>query len=155
MEKEKHQKQTRRDFLFKFGIIGVLVIGIGAFVRNLYLFIFPGKNEVKYHKYLVGRVSKIPFGEAKEITIQKKPVFVVHLEDGFKVFSGICTHLGCIIKWEENNNRFFCPCHKGIFDKTGKVVDGPPPEPLHEYKVEQEEDLVFVYVKDKVKGPWS
>jgi Rieske Fe-S protein len=87
--------------------------------------------------------------------IQKKPVFVVHLEDEFKVFSGICTHLGCIVKWEENKNRFYCPCHKGIFDKTGKVTGGPPPRPLDEFTVEMDDNLVFVKVEDKDRSPWS
>ncbi len=155
MEKETAPKQSRREFLTKFGVFGALTIAVFAFARNLYLFFTPSKKEKTYHKYLVGKVDEIPIGKAKEITIQKKPVFVVHNEDGFKVFSGICTHLGCIIKWEENNNRFYCPCHKGIFDKTGKVTGGPPPRPLDEFTVEMDNNLVFVKVEDKDRSPWS
>ena len=155
MEKEIAPKQSRREFLTKFGVFCALLIGITAFARNLYLFFIPNKNKKNYHKYLVGKVDEIPVGKAKEIMIQKKPVFVVHLEDGFKVFSGICTHLGCIVKWEENKNRFYCPCHKGIFDKTGKVTGGPPPKPLDEFTVEMDDNLIFVQVEDKDRSPWS
>ena len=155
MGKETTQNQSRREFLTKFGIFGTLTIGVVALTRNFYLFFTPSKKEKTYHKYLVGKVNEIPVGKAKEILIQKKPVFVVHLEDGFKVFSGICTHLGCIVKWEDNKNRFYCPCHKGIFDKTGKVTGGPPPAPLDEFTVEIDRNLIFVQVKDKVRSPWS
>jgi len=155
MGKETAPKQTRREFLTKFGVFGAFLIGITAFARNLYLFFSPNKKGKKYHKYLVGKVDDIPVGKAKEIMIQKKPVFVIHLEDGFKVFSGICTHLGCIVKWEENKNRFYCPCHKGIFDKTGKVIGGPPPKPLDEFTVEMDGNLVFVQVENKDRSPWT
>ncbi len=155
MVNETTPKQSRREFLTKFGVFGALLIGITAFAKNLYLFFTPNKKGKNYHKYLVGKVDDIPVGKAKEIMIQKKPVFVIHLEDGFKVYSGICTHLGCIIKWEENKNRFYCPCHKGIFDKAGKVIGGPPPRPLDEFTVEMDGNLVFVQVEDKDRSPWS
>ena len=155
MEKDKGPKQSRREFLIKFGVFGALLVGVTAFTRNLYLFFTPSKKKKTFHKYLVGKVDEIPIGKAKEIMIQKKPVFVVHLEDGFKVFSGICTHLGCIVKWEENKDRFYCPCHKGVFAKTGVVLEGPPPAPLDQFTVEMDDNLVFVQVEDKEKGPWS
>ncbi len=155
MEKETAPKTSRREFLTQFGVFGALTIAVLAFARNLYLFFTPSKKTKTYHKYLVGKVDEIPVGKAREIMIQKKPVFVVHLEDGFKVFSGICTHLGCIIKWEENKNRFYCPCHKGFFDKTGIVTGGPPPRPLDEFDVEMDDNLVFVKVEDKDRSPWS
>ena len=156
MEKKTTPKEgSRRDFLTKFGAFGALGIAVVAFARNLFLFNKPPKPNVSYHKYLVGKVNEIPIGQAKEIQIQKKPVFVVHLEEGFKVLSGVCTHLGCIVKWEENKSRFYCPCHKGYFDKEGNVTAGPPPAPLETYDVEVEGNLVFVQVKDKEKGYWS
>ena len=155
MGKDKIPKQSRREFLTKFGVFGALTVGVAAFTRNLYLFFTPRKKKKTFHKYLVGKADEIPVGKAKEIMIQKKPVFVVHLENGFKVFSGICTHLGCIIKWEENNNRFYCPCHKGVYAKTGEVLEGPPPKPLDEFTVEIDDNLLFVQVEDKDRGPWS
>ena len=84
-----------------------------------------------------------------------KPVFVVRLEEGYKVFSGVCTHLGCIVRWEENKSRFYCPCHQGIFNKQGEVTGGPPPRPLDEYQVELDNNLVFIKVEDKLEGPWT
>ena len=46
----------------------------------------------------------------------------------FIALSSTCPHLGCQVRWESQNNRFFCPCHNGVFDATGKGVGGPPGE---------------------------
>jgi cytochrome b6-f complex iron-sulfur subunit len=136
-------------------VIGALILAIGAFIRGIYLFLFPGSKEKSYHKYLVCKTGDIKIGEAKEITLGKTPVFVVRLENQYKVYSGVCTHLGCIIQWEQDKQHFYCPCHKGYFDKTGKVTGGPPPRPLDEYTVEVEKNLVFIQVEDKTRGPWA
>ncbi len=151
----KPENSKRRDFLKNFVIVGTLLVAIGLFFRNLWEYIYPPKKKKKYHKYLVAKIDSVPVGRAKEIKLGKTPVFVVHLPDGYRVFSGICTHLGCIVRWEEEKQRFFCPCHKGIYDKTGKVIGGPPPRPLDQYKVEVDKNLVYIYVESKTRGPWA
>ncbi|MEA3286215.1 MAG: Rieske (2Fe-2S) protein [Candidatus Marinimicrobia bacterium] len=155
MENEQPEQASRRDFLLRFGAFGALVLALGGFTRHLLVYFTPKRKLASTHKYLVSKVDEIPVGKAKEIKIQGKPVFVVHLEDGFKVFSGVCTHLGCIVRWEPSKSRFYCPCHKGIFDETGQVTGGPPPRALDEFKVELDKNLVFIEVADKQKGPWT
>ena len=46
--------------------------------------------------------------------------------ESFLALSSICPHLGCRVHWEPHNDRFFCPCHNGVFDPSGKATDGPP-----------------------------
>lgn len=46
--------------------------------------------------------------------------------DSFLALSSVCPHLGCRVHWESNNNRYFCPCHNGIFDANGVATGGPP-----------------------------
>jgi len=48
------------------------------------------------------------------------------LVDSFLALSSVCPHLGCRVHWEANNNRFFCPCHNGVFDAEGVATAGPP-----------------------------
>jgi cytochrome b6-f complex iron-sulfur subunit len=48
--------------------------------------------------------------------------------DDFVALSNVCPHLGCKVHWEPQNARFFCPCHNGAFDATGKATQGPPAE---------------------------
>lgn len=44
----------------------------------------------------------------------------------FIALSSTCPHLGCQVRWEGQNNRYFCPCHSGTFDPSGKATGGPP-----------------------------
>jgi Rieske Fe-S protein len=50
-----------------------------------------------------------------------------------RVFSDICTHLGCRVSWHADQKHYISPCHDGHFDIMGNVVSGPPPRPLDEY----------------------
>lgn len=54
--------------------------------------------------------------------------------DEVVVLSNICTHLGCPVHWAEEEARYFCPCHGGVFDIEGRVLAGPPPRPLDRLK---------------------
>lgn len=63
-------------------------------------------------------------------------VFVVW--DGARTvhaLSATCTHLGCQVRWDAESTRFRCPCHGGVFDAQGNVVEGPPPRPLDRVEV--------------------
>ena len=41
--------------------------------------------------------------------------------------NAVCTHLGCVVPWNNSENKFICPCHGSQYDSTGKVVRGPAP----------------------------
>lgn len=154
MTEENADKTSRRAFLANLLMGGGLVVGAGTFLRNVWQFLYPDIGQRQFTKFMVAKVEDLPVGKARKLEIGNVPIHVVHLAEGFKVYSGICTHLGCLVKWEENKNRFYCPCHKGIFASDGKVLSGPPPRPLDEYKVTIQNELVFIEV-EKRKGRWS
>ena len=66
-----------------------------------------------------------------------------------RAFSAVCTHLGCIVRWEAGMEHLYCACHGGMFDRAGRVVGGPPPRPLPRYPVEVREGQVFVKIKSR------
>ncbi|NJL64657.1 MAG: ubiquinol-cytochrome c reductase iron-sulfur subunit [Methylacidiphilales bacterium] len=56
----------------------------------------------------------------------------------------ICTHLGCTVDWEAEENIFLCPCHASEFTTEGKVQNGPATKPLSTYKTKIEKNTVMV-----------
>lgn len=62
--------------------------------------------------------------------------------------SPICKHLGCTVSWntsEEHQNKFFCPCHRGVYEKDGKNVPGTPPRgPLDRYHFEVRDGVLYL-----------
>jgi Rieske Fe-S protein len=70
------------------------------------------------------------------------PAILVRLADRDVVaFSQKCTHLGCVVFYESDENRWHCPCHEGNFDaRTGAVISGPPPRPLGRIDLEIRND---------------
>lgn len=49
--------------------------------------------------------------------------------------SAVCTHLGCIIGWDDTNKRWECPCHGSAYGTDGKVLRGPTKRDLPEVKL--------------------
>jgi cytochrome b6-f complex iron-sulfur subunit len=41
--------------------------------------------------------------------------------------NAVCTHLGCVVPWNQAENKFMCPCHGSQYNPEGKVVRGPAP----------------------------
>jgi Rieske Fe-S protein len=70
------------------------------------------------------------------------PAVLLRLGDRDVVaFSQKCTHLGCVVFYEADNDRWHCPCHEGNFEAwSGDVISGPPPRPLGRIDVEIRDD---------------
>jgi cytochrome b6-f complex iron-sulfur subunit len=47
----------------------------------------------------------------------------------------VCTHLGCLYKWVDLNNRYECPCHGSKFNLNGTWIEGPAPRNLDRFVI--------------------
>lgn len=62
----------------------------------------------------------------------------------FLALSNVCTHLGCRVRWVQEQNGFFCPCHNAVFAPDGTVVSGPPPRPLDRFETKIEDGQIYI-----------
>jgi cytochrome b6-f complex iron-sulfur subunit len=92
-----------------------------------------------------GTLSSLAVGGSRFIRHGSRPLFVVRVSETEVVaLSAICTHLHCVLKWDDGGGRLLCPCHSGSFDRTGNVLAGPATRPLPQYRVEIRDDAIFV-----------
>jgi Rieske Fe-S protein len=149
MPEDEQQGADRRDFLkraSKAAMAAGLVGGYGGFAMVAGRYLYPARsNEVMWQ--FVKEVDGIEVGEAIRYrgpsgeTINITRMGRSGDASDFIALSSTCPHLGCQVRWEGQNNRFFCPCHNGVFDPSGKAIDGPPAEagqalPQYALKVE-------------------
>jgi len=61
-------------------------------------------------------------------------------QQGIAAIYQVCTHLGCLIPYQEAENRFICPCHGSTFERNSTYVRGPATRNLDQFAVEVAED---------------
>jgi menaquinol-cytochrome c reductase iron-sulfur subunit len=77
--------------------------------------------------------------------VDRQVVFLVRTGPSeVTALSSTCTHLGCRVSWDATDQSLKCPCHGGVFDRTGAVTAGPPPSPLETLATRVEGEQVLV-----------
>ncbi|MBL6979953.1 MAG: Rieske (2Fe-2S) protein [Anaerolineales bacterium] len=152
------KKLDRRGFLgFATWAIGG-IIGAGFGIPAIAYIIAPAMRKEEEQEWIrLGSASKVELGtptlfktkiekQTGWITNEEEVSVYVLTENGrdFVAMSNICTHLGCRVRWISDQDVFFCPCHNAGFAKNGDVASGPPPRPLDQYQVKEEDGQLFV-----------
>jgi len=134
---------TRRTFLDWLIGLGSTVVAAALAIPGL-MYLWPAAKGGASSNVEVEGAGKLQPGESLMVQVGARPAILVRDRTGFKAFSAVCTHLGCLVKWESSAQEFRCPCHAAVFDAEGGVVSGPPPSPLPRFKVKEVGDKVFV-----------
>ncbi len=123
---------TRRRFVG--ASAGIMLVGCGPQKMKVTPVAAPESGIVEFE---IGKIAALatPGGMA---AVQpggtRKPLIVMRLEqDRFRVLSSKCTHLGCTVRWDNDEQSLRCPCHGSRFSDDGKVTHGPATQPLKEY----------------------
>ena len=142
-------KVTRREFLTSAAMATSLAASAAVAASFGWRFVYPAAAQVPTVQVLAMALTKLPPGTHKIMNLAGNEVVLINRDGKIRALSTVCTHLGCRVGWEEGRQRFFCPCHLGVFDADGKVVSGPPPRPLDEFAVKIEAGNIYVTVPQK------
>lgn len=123
-ETPQEQKMSRRSWL----AMGVgLAAAYGLLAIEGIAFILPKRIKAPTRKLFAGLLAQFPDQGVKEIRdLQGKTIIVRRNGTDLKAFSTICPHLGCQVHWQDKEQKFFCPCHGGVFNPEGVAIAGPP-----------------------------
>jgi glycine/D-amino acid oxidase-like deaminating enzyme/nitrite reductase/ring-hydroxylating ferredoxin subunit len=74
----------------------------------------------------VGSAEEIPNNSGAVIRRGMRKIAVYRDASGnISKCSAVCTHLYCIVDWNDTEKTWDCPCHGSRFDALGKVLNGP------------------------------
>jgi glycine/D-amino acid oxidase-like deaminating enzyme/nitrite reductase/ring-hydroxylating ferredoxin subunit len=76
-------------------------------------------------------VAEVQPGEGKVLKMDGHRCAVYRDHDGqVTTLSAVCTHMGCLVRWNKAAETWDCPCHGSRFNTQGEVVAGPAESPL-------------------------
>ena len=149
--------QTRRHFYSALiSALGSALAAALAIPGGMYL-LWGGSSKSRSTFVEVANLAQLQIGKPQEVTFERTRVdgwrelkekviaWVVRTDDKNVVaYSPQCTHLGCAYHWEEERDKFVCPCHESVFTVDGKVVAGPASRPLDRYAVRVENSKLLI-----------
>lgn len=145
---------NRRSFLKKVAKSFFLLLSLS--IIPLLSYLYPSRIRERALQYIPvikeddlpeRGIKRVDFSYEKEGRRINSTVYLVHSNTSLSALSPICTHLGCIVKWNDLKGEFQCPCHGGRYNSEGKVIGGPPPAPLNRLPLEIREGTVYIGLK--------
>lgn len=83
-------------------------------------------------------VDQLARDEAQVVDSSDGPVGLYRDEDGeIHAVSAVCTHMNCVVNWNDAEKSWDCPCHGSRFDVDGTVIDTPALADLDQYRSDQ------------------
>jgi menaquinol-cytochrome c reductase iron-sulfur subunit len=141
------ESDNRRSFLAR--LAGVFV-GAGAVAASWPMLrsLVPNILYEPPKRFRVGHPDRLQQGGT---FLDEHRIYLLRNGSSFHAISGVCTHLGCTVKFapfvrpQEKTVRnvtfsslgeFHCPCHGSKFHGDGTNYAGPAPKPLKWYRLE-------------------
>lgn len=95
--------------------------------------------------FVVGAVTELAPGSVRPFTAGAVQGVLINHRGQYRAMSRICTHMHCVLKFEQAAEALSCPCHGAEFDLNGKNLFGPggysgelPPLPALQVRVRGE-----------------
>ena len=148
---------SRRSWLASVAMGVGLISSYGMFAVQGLLFLLPQRLKPPTRRFYAGQIDQFQIGALQGVLdLQGNEILVKRENQGLRAFNSTCPHLGCRVHWQAERQRFFCPCHNGVFNAEGVAIEGPPAAagqslaqvPL---EVDQKSGVVYLEVKDTRK----
>jgi cytochrome b6-f complex iron-sulfur subunit len=152
-EQKAKKDMSRREFLtYAWGAtLGLLALQSGV---GIFFFMYPRFKAGEFGGvFFIGPEASLPATDAPPDPNTAGKFWLVNtVDDGPKALYMVCTHLGCLYKWEQSNNRFECPCHGSKFSREGFYIEGPASRSLDTFLIAIENGEVSVDTGKKTLG---
>jgi cytochrome b6-f complex iron-sulfur subunit len=127
---------NRREFL-NFAWLASLGFIIVDLAGITYLFSMPRFKEGEFGgKIIVGKISDLQSVDTPPANFPKVKFWLANTESGLKALYKVCTHLGCLYNWNNQEGKFICPCHGSQFQYDGTYILGPAPRDLDSFVIQ-------------------
>jgi cytochrome b6-f complex iron-sulfur subunit len=151
--KAEKKEINRREFL-NYAWLASLGFLLVDFAGVSYLFAMPRFKEGEFGgTFTIGDVSELPTTGSPPVNYPKVKLWLSNTNDGLMALYKVCTHLGCLYNWNNQEGKFICPCHGSQFQANGTYIQGPAPRSLDRFVVEiQSEDGQTIAETDPQTG---
>lgn len=150
---------TRNDFVKAMvGVLGTImgvVVGLPAVGYLIGPFLKVSASDAwiplgPLENYPVGTPTPFSFTRTKingwERSTNSYGVYVYRSTDTeTTVFSNVCTHLACRVKWQDDTKVYHCPCHDAEFGSQGEIIKGPQDRPMDRYEHKVEDGTLMIH----------
>lgn len=112
------------------------LIGVGAFTYPL----------IKFTSFEeISKISlAIPMHELNKKITKKAKVLIYKNNESIKVYDAHCTHMGCLLNYDEKDDKFVCPCHSSEFSVSGIRLKGPAKRDLDIIESRIENKILYI-----------
>jgi Rieske Fe-S protein len=125
---------SRRGF---FHVCFAVMTGIAGFIVAFPIFSFLRlPKRISTAKSIELPLADLSEDQAMFFEREGTQIVLIYTNRQPKAYDAACTHLGCLVSWDQNDHVFRCPCHGAVFDDQGAVVSGPVNTPLKKIKFE-------------------
>lgn len=144
----------RRGLVAAAAMYAGLLAAFGSSVAVAARYIYPRKAVRRLRDVFLAPVADIPAGKGRVYQLPSGgTALVTNTGNDIVALSNVCPHLGCNVHWEEQKKRFFCPCHNGVFDASGKATAGPPADEgknLTRFNIKRVGQNLFVEIEEVI-----
>jgi Rieske Fe-S protein len=149
-QQEQFPTSSRRGFLNTLGV--AVAAWAAASFYPVYKYLSPHPEPDPFEKEGKVKVDRIAPSDVHKPGMGKNGgyagrglIVLRDLDGDLKAFDSKCTHAGCNVGFADT--KLYCNCHGGTYDFAGKNIAGPPPRPLKELDVFEEDGVLFVAKK--------